>query len=94
MIPFLPRARIIIFGALSLRPAGVPEAGGAGFCRAETEPSLAEAGLSGAKGSGSSSVTTLPLPSTVAERGSTARTVHPEARSPNRTPEAVCDDWS
>ncbi len=47
--------------------------------------------LSSAESSGSSSVTTLPRPSDVAERSSTERTVHPEARPPSRTPEAVWD---
>src|SRR5271165_643410 len=64
---------------------GGPEArGGAGL-------SCSCAGLSCAVGSGRSSVTVRPLPSTIAERGSTERNVHPDAVSPSRTPVAVLE---
>ena len=46
---------------------------GAGLCCA---------GPSGAAGSGRSSVTVRPLPSNIAERGSTERNIHPELLSP------------
>src|SRR5271165_3002014 len=64
---------------------GDPKArGGAGL-------SCSCAGLSCAVGSGRSSVTVRPLPSTIAERGSTERNVHPDALSPSRTPVAVLE---
>ena len=42
--------------------------------------------LSCAAGSGRSSVTVRPLPSNIAERGSTERNIHPESLSPSLTP--------
>ena len=79
---------------MNLPRAGVPEARVTWVSWAETELFSAETGFPWAEGSGRSRVTPLPLPSTVAECGSTARSVHPEALLPIRTPEAVPDDWS